>query len=77
MGQGGLAKVIDHDVKSGEEGVNLDQRAAPSFGKRESFYKSETPSVHPLSVNAHQAFNYKRITISMVFRSHGHLLYGR
>jgi hypothetical protein len=32
-GQRGLAKVINHDVKSGEEGVGIDQRAAPYLGE--------------------------------------------
>src|SRR5262245_6246610 len=32
-GQGGLAKVIDHDVKSREEGVDIDHKIAPYLGE--------------------------------------------
>jgi len=31
--QGGLAKVINHDVKKSEEGVGIDHRAAPYLGE--------------------------------------------
>ena len=54
QGQGGLAKVINHDGKHSEEGVHIDHEIAPSLG-RES---NSTGRRHlPLVANSHQAFN--------------------
>jgi hypothetical protein len=33
QGQGGLAKVINHDIKNSEEGVHIDHEIAPYLGR--------------------------------------------
>jgi hypothetical protein len=44
-GQRELAKVIDHNVKSSQEGVHIDHRSAPYLGEERAILPVGAPSV--------------------------------
>ena len=51
--QRSLAKIVDYDVKSRQEGVHIDHRNAPYLGEDRAILPVGAPSVEPLVVNSH------------------------
>jgi hypothetical protein len=57
-GQRERAKVIDHHVKSSQEGVHIDHRSAPYLGEERAILPAGSTFCVAMFINSDQAFKY-------------------